>query len=535
MRKLYYFLAFFLLLATNKANAQTYADDVAAIIFDKCTKCHHTGGVGPFPLMTYTQVANKSTWIQPAITTGEMPPWPPNSNYSHFVHDRSLSAAQIQTINNWINNGMPQGNAINTPAAPIYTNAPKLGTPDLSVRIPNYISKATTSSDDYVCFSIPSGLTNNRIIRAIEVIPGNSSILHHCLVYLDPSGTYPTDTTSHGCTGPSSNTIPLIAGYAPGTDPVPFPNDPLLKLGVNMQSGSNIIFAMHYPEGSQGIMDSTRINIHFYPLGTAGVRQVSAGPVLGDFNFTINANTIDSVDSYYPNATTGIPIPVSVYGIFPHAHLLGKSFIVYAVNNTAPYDRIPLIHIPEWDFEWQGFYVFKNLQKIPVGYKIYGKALYDNTTNNHHNPNSPPQNVSFGLNTSDEMFLVYLQFTPYQAGDENINVDSLINNQLNITATPTPLASRKNNIFFTSYPNPSNTITTLHYYSPKSQNISLGIYDLNGKLVRQLLTNKKQKGEQLVNWDGKNSNGSLVPDGLYISRLQIGNNVVSQKLSRVNP
>ena len=82
----------------------------------------------------------------------------------------------------WINGGAPQGNMANAPAAPVYTNGPKLGTLDLSIRMPNYISKATSSNDDYVCISVPSNLVSNRTIKAIEVIPGTPSIVHHCLV-----------------------------------------------------------------------------------------------------------------------------------------------------------------------------------------------------------------------------------------------------------------------------------------------------------------------------------------------------------------
>ncbi len=522
-----------LLCGWNMATAQTptFVDDIAPIIFDKCAKCHYNGGVAPFELLTYSQVSSRGTWIQSEINSGNMPPWPPDNSYNEYVHNRSLSAAQIQAINDWVNGGMPQGNVANTPPAPVFTAGAKLaGTPDISIRIPDYRSKATSSNDDYVCFSIPSGLTANRIIKSIEIIPGDPSIVHHCLAFVDLNATYVTDTTSHGCAGPSSNTVPLIGAYAPGGSPTTFPDDNLLRLGVEMPAGANMVLAMHYPEGSFGKLDSTRINIHFYPQSVSNYREVSAEPVIYDYNFTINANTIDSVDAYYPNANQGVPVPVSLYSIFPHAHLLGKSFIVYAVNNSAPFDRIPLMHIPEWDFEWQDFYVFKYLQKLPVGYKLYGKALYDNTTNNPYNPNNPPQNVSFGLNTADEMFLVYFQYFAYQIGDEHINVDSLIQLQ-----TPTsqiePVAVNQNGLFLSAYPNPSDDQTTLYYFVDKQEKVSLQIYNLSGQLV-QTLVQQEQQGEQWTQWNGKDASGNPVAAGVYISKLQVGDRIVTQKLTR---
>lgn len=509
--------------------AQTYADDVAQIIFDNCTSCHHSGGIGPFPLMTYSDVSSMTSMIQTEINNGNMPPWSPNEHYSDFAMSRSLTAAEITTINDWINNGSPQGNPANTPAAPVYNNNAVLGTPDLSLRIPTYISKATSGNDDYVCFSIPTGLTQSQTIQALEVIPGNPEIVHHVLAYIDPNGTYGTDTTSHSCGGPTASNIPMIAGYAPGSMPSQFPNTGNLKMGIDIPAGSEIILAMHYPEGSQGMVDSTRINLHFYPQGTANVRQVSAQPLLNNLNFNINANTVDSVEALFP-PSFGLPTNYSLFSIFPHAHLLGQNFIVYAVNTFPPYDTIPLIHIPKWDFEWQGFYVFKYMQKIGVGYQLYGKCVYDNTTNNPYNPNNPPQNVSFGLNTTDEMFLVYFQYMSYQAGDENYNIDSLLAAQTPTSFTP--LAINETGLFLTSYPNPTEGITTLHFYADSDEKVSLEIYDIQGKLIRRLLQQNGLRGQQTIVWDGKNAAGASLPAGMYISQLKVGSKTTSNKIIR---
>jgi hypothetical protein len=509
--------------------AQTYADNIAKIVFDNCTSCHHNGGIGPFPLMTYTDVVGVASMIQTEVNAGNMPPWSPNNHYSEFAMARSLTATEISDINDWINNGTPQGNPANTPAAPVYNNNAVLGPADLSLRIPTYVSKATSGNDDYVCFSIPTGLLQNETIQALEVIPGNPEIVHHVLAYIDPNGTYGTDTLSHSCGGPTASNIPLIAGYAPGSMPSQFPNINSLKMGVNIPAGSEIVLAMHYPEGSQGLVDSTRINLYFYPQGTSNIRQVSANPLLDNLSFNINANTVDSVEALFP-PSFGVPTNYSLFSIFPHAHLLGQNFIVYGINTYPPYDTIPLIHIPKWDFEWQGFYVFKYMQKLPIGYQLYGKCIYDNTTNNPYNPNNPPQNVGFGLNTTDEMFLVYFQYMSYQPGDENYNIDSLLKAQ-NPTTT-TPLAFNESGLFLSSYPNPSNNQTIIHYFADSDQKIQLVIYDLQGKLVRTLIQESGLKGEHTLTWDGRNEKGSKVPAAVYISQLKVGNKRVTNKIVR---
>ena len=117
MKKIFFAL-FLIPFLNNHITAQSYADDVAQIVFDNCTSCHHTGGVAPFPLMTYSEVSSMASLIQPAVNNAIMPPWPPDNTYSQFSHERNLTSAEISTIDSWITAGTPEGNSANTPAAP---------------------------------------------------------------------------------------------------------------------------------------------------------------------------------------------------------------------------------------------------------------------------------------------------------------------------------------------------------------------------------------------------------------------------------
>ena len=66
------------------------------------------------------------------------------------------------------------------------------------------------------------------------------------------------------------------------------------------------------------------------------------------------------------------------------------------------------------------------MKKIDGGSIIKSIAYYDNTSANLHNPNTPPQTICAGFNTTDEMFVIYYLYTLYQNGDENLNLDSLM-------------------------------------------------------------------------------------------------------------
>jgi hypothetical protein len=122
---------------------------------------------------------------------------------------------------------------------------------------------------------------------------------------------------------------------------------------------------------------------------------------------------------------------ISLVTINPHMHLLGKSFLAYAVTSAG--DTIPLVKIRKWDFRWQYFYTFKKMLRIPAGSTIVAEGWFDNTRNNPNNPFSPPREITGlggSMRTTDEMFQLILTFLPYEAGDENISLEpQMINNK----------------------------------------------------------------------------------------------------------
>jgi hypothetical protein len=489
-----------MVLFVSNLSAQTFSSDVAQLFYNNCSGCHNPNGIAPFSLITYAEVSSSAGAIYDAIAQKRMPPWPPNEEYKEFSHSRALNEQDKTVMLDWLLNGMPEGDPSLTPAPPVFATGALLGNGDLELQIPTYMSKATSSSDDYVCFSIPSGLVGNRVIKAMEVIPGNPSIVHHCLIYIDETGNYPTDTVSGVCNGPTNAT--LVGGYTPGSTPLIFPNGSALKLGMTMQAGSNIVFAMHYPEGSFGQFDSTKVIFHFYPQGETGIRQVSADPILQNWSFVLPPNQITAVNANYNN----IPINISLLSIFPHMHLLGKSIRSYGL--TPAQDTIRLIDIPKWDFHWQDFYMFKNMVMIPANSSLRANGFFDNTTGNFHNPNNPPITVYPGLNTTDEMFLVYMHYLPYQAGDELHNIEEM-------TALSLTEYVQTSNQGLSIYPNPfsNSTVIELKGVLPH-QRVSISIYDQQGRLVQSLGQGVFLEGSQVV-WDGNTSSGNAVKPGIY--------------------
>ena len=72
-----------------------YSEDIAPIIYNKCLMCHHSGGIGPFSFETYSNTVSNIGMIQHVVSNGEMPPWPPDTNYQRYAYENILSSFEI--------------------------------------------------------------------------------------------------------------------------------------------------------------------------------------------------------------------------------------------------------------------------------------------------------------------------------------------------------------------------------------------------------------------------------------------------------
>ena len=142
-----------------------FSEDIAPIFYSKCTQCHHSGGVAPFSLIDYTSAAafSNSGAISYMVSNGLMPAWLPDSTYQNYAHERILSQNEINLILDWANLRSPEGDPALAPPQPIYNNESILSNPDLILKIPQYTSTAS-SEDEYVCFTLPTGLINDKKI-----------------------------------------------------------------------------------------------------------------------------------------------------------------------------------------------------------------------------------------------------------------------------------------------------------------------------------------------------------------------------------
>ncbi|MBU3741218.1 MAG: hypothetical protein FGM24_02920 [Candidatus Kapabacteria bacterium] len=451
----------------------TWSRDVAPIIYRACVSCHHTGGIAPFPLTTFEEVMSMAQAVNEAVVTRTMPPYPADLTYRRYAHERALSNDEITAITEWVAMGTPAGDLTQAPPPPRFDDGPALKSPDLVVTMPRYTSKAA-NNDVYRCFTMPTNESVDRYIDAIEIVPGNSSIVHHVLVFIDTASTTAAlDAQDQepgyvGFGGVGSTTAELAAVWAPGATPTVFPSG----FGIRLPKRARVIFQMHYPAGTQGETDATSIRLRY--ATHPAVRPVMISAVLNHENivnkpFRIPANQVKTFRQQYT-----VPADVSVLAVAPHMHLLGKSAKVWV--RTPASDTIPIISIPHWDFHWQIAYVFPTMLRITKGSVLESQFTYDNTSLNEHNPSTPPADVQRGESTTDEMMLTFFYYALYRPGDENIRLD--------VALTPTSASSDTDaGSSWSAMPNPTTGTAWIRGVRVQGQQASIRVVDAMGRIV----------------------------------------------------
>lgn len=501
--------ALFALIATPlAAQTPTFHEDIAPIIYENCTECHRDGEIGPMQFISYEEVSQQGSFIQYVTQSGYMPPWSPDHNYSTLVGERYLTQQEISMIADWVVGGMPEGDPLNNPGLPQYPEGSQVGTPDLILEMPEPYLHGGDGLEQYQVFVIPTGIEETIEVSAVEIRPGNSLIDHHALIgyttnnnSIQQATALDEETEEPGYESFGDYGVEvedeLFGGWVPGTPPLIFPE----TIGKIMEPGSHLLLQMHYGEAYSDQLDQTKINIFFAdePVERE-VQTYLMNPVHLTQPFYIPANEIVEF-----HGTLYIQNDVSLISTIPHSHLLGKHWEVYATSSDNQ-DTIPIIHIPEWDFHWQGIFTHTNMIHIPSGYTVHAIASYDNTSDNPNNPNNPPQPMWFGDYTTDEMYVLFLQYVVYQEGDENISFD---------TGGEEVKFVYNRNKLFPAWPNPASSEVQIGIHLSAAEKVSLEIFDLQGK-----------KMDTWIDWETMpqgyhviTNNASELPAGSYIYRL----------------
>ncbi len=384
----------------------TYCKDVAPILQKNCQECHRPGQVGPFALETYEQARKRALDIAAVVEDRVMPPWKAAPHIGPKFRDaRTLSEQEVSTILAWAEGDAAEGNPADLPPAPKFPDEWELGTPDLVLDIGADFEVPASGDDIYRCFVVPTGQDQDKYVSAVEFRPGNRSVVHHILAYVDTSGkARERDQADAGpgysCFGGPGDPIHGgLGGWAPGNTPA-FLDE---GIGRSLPRKSDVIIQVHYHPRGKAETDRSKIGIYF---SRKPVKQTL------HWSFVINPGLElpPGESSIEIKAAWEVPVDVVAHSVAPHMHLLGRDM---QISVKFPDGHVQdLIKIDDWDFNWQYTYNFEKPIDLPKGSVVYLVSHYDNSSSNLRNPNRDnPKLVKWGEATTDEMCIGFLGVT----------------------------------------------------------------------------------------------------------------------------
>jgi hypothetical protein len=281
---------------------------------------------------------------------------------------------------------------------------------------------------------VDPGLTEDRYVKWIQIIPTAHCCVHHSHVYASTPEGADTEGLGLGMGSNTENEVDLIE-YAAGNDADIFAEG-TAKL---IKAGSLFRFAPHYHPYGEEVHDLQKVGIKFYPKGykpkyvvtshriRTGVGSdwalnrekveeailraghkididepkmptgalVAENPLHSVAMLSIPPNTVARHERFWP-----LPKPALIISFQPHMHFRGTRMLLEAIHPDGR--REVLTDATHYEQNWQITYTYKTPHLFPAGTILHTVSWHDNTANNKHNPD-PTAWVGWGSRTIDEM------------------------------------------------------------------------------------------------------------------------------------
>lgn len=441
----------------------TWFADIKPIFDAHCNNCHTTGGIAPFELTSIEAVTLAANLIPGSILSRRMPPFLAAPAKRALKFDTSLSDSQIDLIIQWIDGGLRRGDS-ERPGEVI--NLPKsvLSRVDRVLRMPQPYTP-NIEPDEYRCFVMEWSDTDVAYITGFNILPGNLAMDHHAAMFMIDARYSTTIDMADGADGqgvgypcfgsaapPGFEGMPnkLLGAWTPGGGGLNFPEG----TGVRVNPGAKVILQMHYSVLEAGrFSDQTDIELKLesnvavnagnlpwldigWPSNPESMR-IPAGASDVSFEHVSDPTVSPLLGEFAPgvNPSEGLML----HGVLPHMHKLGQTFWLQIERVDGSIDRF--FEISQWDFDWQGYYVFQSPVTLSPGDQLRMHCSFNNRAQDQPLEGGQPRtpvDVMWGEGSADEMCTVSMyvngiaepnagdcvEGTPAEAGQFEITFDT---------------------------------------------------------------------------------------------------------------
>lgn len=409
------------------APAATFAHDIAPILYRNCVSCHRPGETAPFSLLNYSDAKKHAQQIASATANRAMPPWLPAAGYGDFVDEHRLTPEEITLIASWVKGGAPEGPTAEIPSVPKFTEGWQLGPPDMIVEATHAYTIPAHGPDVFYNFIFSPGISVTKYVRAIEIRPGNTHLIHHANVIVDRARSARRQEAEPGAGFPGMN-VKIVRNvndfdshflfWKPGSTPWTEQDG----FSWRLDPGNDLVLNAHMM--TMGMPEEVKPSVGLYFTD----KPPKYAPILIQLEHDGALNIPPGDPDFVVTDKFTLPSDADALAVYPHAHYLGHVLEGYAVLPNGTHKD--LIQIRHWDPKWQSVYHYREPVFLPKGTVLVMRWHYDNSPTNPRNPHCPPLRVFSGNQSTDEMAHLSFQLLPREASQRSALEEAYMRHQL---------------------------------------------------------------------------------------------------------
>jgi hypothetical protein len=329
----------------------TYNEDVFPIVRERCGECHVPGGVAPMSLITYKDAYPWGESIRTELIAGHMPPWGIESGHANIKNARTLTARELNILLTWATGGNPIGNTERTLEPVGLSRDWRLGTPDLVLPAPTELGLAADVAETTAEFTLKTGTTEAKWVRAVDLLPGNPAIVRSATVAIKGAPT----TESHDALGPEQ----VLAMWLPGETAI----SPGAGGAFRLPAGAELVVRLRYKKTWQyervAMADRSTVGVYFASPPASEVRALTLVPAGGEGK---GSGSNDSVTFGYDAADD-----LRAVALYTDAALANATVQVTAVRPNGSREEIIRFRPQP---EWARRYWFEKPIALPRGTRV---------------------------------------------------------------------------------------------------------------------------------------------------------------------
>ena len=385
---------------------------VAELFYTNCKTCHRDQGTAPFAFNSYYDLIRKAKTIKKTIKEGRMPPWTALPCGVEYSNEPEMTQDDIYKILKWYDMGaLCSEQEKQQPLDELIQKNKHIALiPDI-VATTGYEHTVSENSDMYHCKVVDLKLEEGMLLKAIKPVSSNPRALHHITVYLDTMGILGENGENWDCYR-SDIVYKLIPfdTWSKGFKFYCFDDN----FSYYLPKKSKLMLQVHYDEHMEGQTERTSIHLYKADNKPFGNRRIK-------WMIQQNADIYIPADSVKVETITHkVEEDISLLSVIPHMHYIGRMIEVFVTDESGK--RMDLLKVDDWDYPFQGRYMFKYPIKISKGSIITSNVVYDNTSTNPYQPNFPPIDAKYELGSKQEMMVLTFYYVDYKLGDEKLKI-----------------------------------------------------------------------------------------------------------------